>query len=87
VARLRVECVRLGIRSVTVQRGTARIVGLDLRESQKVRLRRLAPRAVAKDDGEVVVPLPVPATDVATALVDLLAELIPADAVLASAAP
>jgi hypothetical protein len=87
VARLRVECARLGIRSVTVQRGTARIVGLDLRESQKVRLRRLAPRAMAKDDGEVVVPLSVPARDVATALVDLLAELIPAEAVLASAAP
>jgi transcription-repair coupling factor (superfamily II helicase) len=87
VARLRVECVRLGIRSVTVQRGTARIVGLDLRESQKVRLRRLVPRAVAKDDGEVVVPLAVSARDVATALVDLLAELIPAEAVLASAAP
>ena len=36
--------------SITVQRGTARIAGLSLRESQKVRLRRLAPKAVAKDD-------------------------------------
>ena len=56
VARLRVECVRLGIRSITVQRGTARIAGLALKESQKVRLRRLAPKAVAKDD-ELVVPV------------------------------
>jgi transcription-repair coupling factor (superfamily II helicase) len=89
VARLRVECVRLGIRSVTVQHGTARIVGLTLRESQKVRLRRLVSRAVAKDDGEVVVPVVVPAREVASALVDLLAELIPeeVDDQLASAAP
>ena len=54
VARLRAECVRLGIRSITVQRNTARITGLELRESQKVRLRRLAPKAVAKDDELVV---------------------------------
>ncbi len=44
-ARLRAEAVRLGIRSVTVPkgRGEARIRGLELRESQKVRLNRLAP--------------------------------------------
>ena len=60
VARLRVECVRLGIRSITVQRGTARIAGVSLKESQKVRLRRLAPKAVAKDD-ELVVPIAAPA--------------------------
>ncbi len=59
VARLRVECVRLGIRSITVQRGTARVVGVALKESQKVRLRRLAPKAVAKED-ELVVPLVAP---------------------------
>ncbi|HEX9504628.1 MAG TPA: transcription-repair coupling factor [Acidimicrobiia bacterium] len=85
VARLRVACLRLGIRSVTVQRNTARIVGLALRESQKVRLRRLAPRAVAKDGaardgagGELVVPLHVPSAEVAGALVELLDELVPA---------
>jgi transcription-repair coupling factor (superfamily II helicase) len=89
VARLRAECVRLGIRSVTVQRGTARVVGLELRESQKVRLRRLVPRAVAKDDGEVVVPLSVPAHEVSAALVGILGELVPPDTVdqLASASP
>jgi transcription-repair coupling factor (superfamily II helicase) len=79
VARLRAECVRLGVRSVTVQRGTARMTGLELRESQKVRLRRVAPKAVAKDDGEVVVPLAVPAREVAPALVSLLTVLIPPD--------
>jgi transcription-repair coupling factor (superfamily II helicase) len=94
VARLRVECVRLGIRSITVQRNTARIAGVTLKESQKVRLRRLAARAVAKDD-ELVVPVAVAPADVATALVELLRELFPpsvpdsaADApALASAAP
>ena len=94
VARLRAVAVRLGLRSITVQRGIARIVGLSLRESQKVRLRRLAPRAVAKDEGEVVVPLGAPADAVASALVVLLDELVPAEpaepadaAALASAAP
>jgi transcription-repair coupling factor (superfamily II helicase) len=94
VARLRVECVRLGIRSITVQRNTARIAGVTLKESQKVRLRRLAARAVAKDD-ELVVPVAVAPADVATALVEMLRELFPpsvpdsgADApALASAAP
>ena len=93
VARLRVECVRLGIRSITVQRGTARIVGVTLKESQKVRLRRLAPKAVAKADagsaGELVVPVAAKAADVPTAIVELLQELLPApeEAALASAAP
>jgi transcription-repair coupling factor (superfamily II helicase) len=91
VARLRAEAVRLGIRSITVQRGTARVVGLELRESQKVRLRRLAPKAIAKDDGEVAIPVAVPAHDVAPALVALLDQLIPPEPArteaLASAAP
>jgi transcription-repair coupling factor (superfamily II helicase) len=94
VARLRVECVRLGIRSITVQRNTARIVGVTLKESQKVRLRRLVPKAVAKED-EVVVPIGAPPADVATVLVELLRELLPPPAAdsdegapaLASAAP
>jgi transcription-repair coupling factor (superfamily II helicase) len=77
VARLRAECARLGIRSITVQRNTARISGLELKESQKVRLRRLAPRAVAKDDGEVTVPLAVPPAAVASTLVALLEKLVP----------
>jgi transcription-repair coupling factor (superfamily II helicase) len=87
VARLRAAAVRLGIRAVTVQKGTARILGLELRESQKVRLRRLAPKAVAKDGGEVVIPVAVPRREVAGALVALLDELVPAEPALASAAP
>jgi transcription-repair coupling factor (superfamily II helicase) len=96
VARLRAVAVRLGLRSITVQRNTARIAGLTLRGSQKVRLRRLVPKAVAKDEGEVVVPLAVAPQEVASTLVELLDELVPvapvtaetgADPALASAAP
>jgi transcription-repair coupling factor (superfamily II helicase) len=90
VARLRVECVRLGIRSITVQRNLARITGLSLKESQKVRLRRLVPKAVPKDD-ELVVPVSAAPHEVATSLVELLQELLPEPTApapaLASAAP
>jgi transcription-repair coupling factor (superfamily II helicase) len=77
VARLRAECVRIRATSVSVQKGTARIEGLDLKESQKVRLRRLAPRAVAKPDGEVAIPVSGPPAGVPDALVELLRELVP----------
>jgi transcription-repair coupling factor (superfamily II helicase) len=91
VARLRVVALRLGIRSITVQRGTARVSGLALRESQKVRLRRLAPKSVAKDDGEVALPLAARPAEVAAALVELLDELVPPEVIedpaLASATP
>ncbi len=82
VARLRAECVRVGVRSVTVQRGMARLVGVSLRESQKVRLRRLAPKAVAKEN-ELVVPVAVASADVAVALVTLLRELLPPESLAA----
>jgi len=75
-ARLRAEAVRLGIRSLTVQGGTARIRGLDLRESQKIRLTRIAPGAKASAE-EVLVPLRVAPADAAAALTDLLAEVVP----------
>ena len=52
--RLRAECVRARATSVSVQKGVARIDGLELPESRKVRLQRLVPRAVAKDGGEFV---------------------------------
>ncbi|MGI8797057.1 MAG: transcription-repair coupling factor [Acidimicrobiia bacterium] len=94
VARLRAECVRVGVRSVSVQRGTARIVGLALPESKKLRLRRLVPKAVAKAGEEVVVPLTGHLANhggasVPAALVDLFRELIPVDenAPVGSAAP
>jgi transcription-repair coupling factor (superfamily II helicase) len=78
VARLRAECVRIGASSVSVQKGIARIDGLALKESEKVRLRRLAPKAVAKDDGEVAIPLAARAGEVPEALVALFRELRPA---------
>ncbi|MFN8034386.1 MAG: transcription-repair coupling factor [Acidimicrobiia bacterium] len=78
VGLLRAECVRSGVRSVTVAKGTARLLGLELKESQKVRLRRLAPKAVAKDDGELAVPLGVPDGRAAPAVTELLRSLMPA---------
>jgi transcription-repair coupling factor (superfamily II helicase) len=85
VAALRVECLRLRIPTVTVVRGVARLGGLHLAESRKVRLRRLAPRAVAKD-GEVVVPLGGPPAEAARRLTGLLRELVPPEPAPAVAA-
>ncbi len=75
-ARLRAECVRARVTSVSVQKGLARIDGLDLPESRKVRLKRLVPRSVAKHGGELAIPLNVPPLEVADALVDLLRQLV-----------
>jgi transcription-repair coupling factor (superfamily II helicase) len=88
VARLRAECVRLGIRSVAVARAMARLQPVELRESQKVRLKRLAPKAVAKAGGELAVPVP-PDEAPAAFLVGLLRDLLPepASSPVASAAP
>jgi transcription-repair coupling factor (superfamily II helicase) len=80
-ARLRAECVRVRATSVSVQKGLARIDGLELLESRKVRLKRLYPKSVIKDDGEIVIPMTVPAEQVADALVDLLRDLVPEAAV------
>lgn len=77
IAVLRAECVRVGIRGLTVAKGVARIVGLALKESQKVRLRRLASRAVAKEE-EIVIPLAGLASETAAQLVAMLQALIPA---------
>jgi hypothetical protein len=41
-----------------------------------VRLKRLVPRAVAKEGGELAIPLDVPPLEVADALVDLLRQLV-----------
>ncbi|HEX5614000.1 MAG TPA: transcription-repair coupling factor [Acidimicrobiia bacterium] len=56
VARLRADCVRLGIRAVSVQKQLVRFEGLELRKSQEVRLQQVAPRATVTADA-VVVPL------------------------------
>jgi transcription-repair coupling factor (superfamily II helicase) len=78
-ARLRAECVRLGVRSLVVAAGAARIRGLMLRESQKVRLGRLAPGAKASAE-EVLVPIRVAPGATAATLTELLADLIPREA-------
>ncbi|MEP6625674.1 MAG: transcription-repair coupling factor [Acidimicrobiia bacterium] len=76
-ARLRAECVRVRATSVSVQKGVARIDGLELLESRKVRLKRLYPKSVIKDDGEIAVPITVPPDRVAATLVELLQDLVP----------
>ena len=85
IGHLRAECARTGIREVAVVKGgsglsgggfTARMQPLTLKASERVRLSRLWPRAVYKEDGgQLVVPLPrgaEPAGDLAKLLVDLV---------------
>jgi transcription-repair coupling factor (superfamily II helicase) len=88
VARLRVACLVRGIREVSLQRGRARFTGLELRKSQEVRLRRLAPGAVAVD-GVVTIPFAGPgkAGSIAEALRAVLAEIAPAEAAPVASTP
>ena len=75
VARLRAECLRLGIRAVSVQKGRARFDGWELRKSQEARLKRLSDRSQVLPDAVIV---PVSATaDVSLpqALLRLLREI------------
>jgi transcription-repair coupling factor (superfamily II helicase) len=93
IGHLRAECARLGVREVAVVSGgaglsgggfTARLSPLELKASQKVRLGRLAPKAVFKEDiGQLVMPLP-RGSDPAADLAALLEQLAPP---VASAAP
>jgi transcription-repair coupling factor (superfamily II helicase) len=87
VGRLRAECVRSGVREITVtpaRRGglsggqaVARLSPVSLKASTQVGLRRRHPGSVYKEDLEqVVVPLP-NGVDVPGALVELLGELVP----------
>jgi hypothetical protein len=78
VALLRAECVRLGVREVSVARATARLSPLQLKVSESIRLKRLVRDSVYKEDaGQVIVPLKGKGVDVARGLVTLLRELIP----------
>ena len=89
-ARLRAECVRLGISSVTVSGGAARLRGLELPASKRARLERLAPGSKV-GSGEALVPLRAAPAEVAAALTELLRELVPPEpsetTPIASAAP
>jgi len=80
VAHLRAECARLGLREVAVARDVARLAPIALKASQAIRLRRLFPKAVYKEEpGQLVVPVPrgqAPAGYVR----DLLAQVVPDEA-------
>ncbi|MFM8305219.1 MAG: transcription-repair coupling factor [Actinomycetota bacterium] len=76
IARLRVECARLGIRSVTLAQRAVRIRGLDLPPSQQVRMNRFAPGA-RFGAGEVMVPWRGEAAAAAAELTALLEDVVP----------
>jgi len=99
VARLRVECLRTGVREVSAtaarvgqgsgrpgRRGlVARMAPLELPASARVRLRRLRPEAFVKEESRlVVVPLG-PDERPVDALTELLGELVPVGGVLSGA--
>jgi transcription-repair coupling factor (superfamily II helicase) len=86
VARLRAACQRAGITDVVVTRNqafsgpshVAKLGPVDLVESKQIRLQRLVPKALYKEEtGELQVPVSKP-DEVAPALVALLDELVPA---------
>jgi len=86
VARLRAECARVGVKEVVVTKNQtsqgfqARISPIRLRASAQVRLKRLSPSAIHKEEQrQLVVPLS-KSVDPADALVTLLAELVPDEA-------
>src|SRR5690349_12169975 len=79
VARLRAECLRLGIRSVSVQKGRARLEGWELRKSQEARLKQLSDRSQVLP-GVVIVPVTATAdVSLPQALLKLLALIAPAE--------
>ena len=94
VARLRVECLRTGVREVSAtaarpgqvsstgarRRLVARLAPLALPASARVRVRRLRPEAVYKEEsGQLTIPL-APDEAPVEALTVLLGELVPTDA-------
>ncbi len=85
VARLRAECARLGLREIAVTKGPsfggpaylARFAPLSLLTSQQIRLKRLSPKAVYKEEaGQLQVPVST-ADDLVDHLVALLRQLVP----------
>jgi transcription-repair coupling factor (superfamily II helicase) len=87
VARLRATSLRLGVRAISVQKGHARLDGLQLRKSQEARLKRLVARAQILP-GAVVVPVqPSRELTITQALLRLLDEIAPAPADGAAEAP
>ena len=77
VARLRAECVRTGIREVTVARNVIRMAPVELKLSAQIRLKRIAPKAVLKEElRQLVVPVMANA-DPVTAVLTLVDQLLP----------
>ena len=80
VARLRAECVRTGIREVTVARNVIRMSPVALKLSAQIRLKRLSRDGVYKEDlGQLVVPV-MRGADPVTAVLTLLGQLLPDEA-------
>jgi transcription-repair coupling factor (superfamily II helicase) len=93
VARLRVECLRLGITDIAVtpprrgmgrsERAAVKLSPITLPASAEIRLRRLAPGGTYQPDMHrllMTMAMPDDGHDFAPALVRLLSELVPADA-------
>ncbi|MBA3653104.1 MAG: transcription-repair coupling factor [Actinobacteria bacterium] len=78
VGRLRAAAARTGVREITVARDIARLSPLELKTSKQIRLRRLSPKAVYKEEtGQVVLPLTkAGAADPAGSLVTFLNEMV-----------
>jgi transcription-repair coupling factor (superfamily II helicase) len=87
VARMRAECVRTGVREVTVTKGSAggfggpkwmaRISPVALPASKVIRVARLYKGAVYKEEvGQLQLPIRV-AADAATTVITALQDLIP----------
>jgi transcription-repair coupling factor (superfamily II helicase) len=80
VGRLRAEAARTGVREVTVARDVARISPLALKTSQRIRLQRLHPKAVYKEEsGQVVLPL-ARGADPAETLLEFLGAMVESEA-------
>lgn len=80
VGLLRAECVRTGVKEINVSKDVARISPLTLRASSSIRLKRLYPKAIVKEDlQQVVLPVPKPTADqsVAQFLIDFLVAMEP----------
>ena len=79
IGRLRAECARIGVRELTVARSVARVSPIDIVTSRRVRMQRLYPKAIYKEEQrQLVVPVP-PKEDSTAFLLTLLAELVPAE--------
>jgi transcription-repair coupling factor (superfamily II helicase) len=78
IARLRVEALRVGLAEVVRTRHEVRLAPVSLADSQEIRLRRLAPRAVI-NTAENALFIPVPGNSPAAALTNFIRTMWPPD--------